>query len=90
MLRRDYFPESLALYESAARADGLPTDEIERWRRLRDGAGRKGESPEASGRKRRRRRRGGRRRRRAADPPAPNAGGSSDAGDEPSDDAAES
>ena len=64
MVRRDYFPEALLLYEMVAVAEGRTTEDVERWHRLRDGAGGRAEDPQRTGRKRRRRRRGGRRRRR--------------------------
>ncbi len=63
MVRRDYFPEALVLYEMVARAEDRGTEDIERWHRLSDGAGSRTEDPQRAGRKRRRRRRGGRRRR---------------------------
>lgn len=64
MVRRDYFPEALVLYEMVALAEGRSTEDVERWHRMRNGAGGRTEDPERAGRKRRRRRRGGRRRRR--------------------------
>jgi poly(A) polymerase len=70
MVRRDYFPEAIALYEMIARSEGRPIDDVERWTRLRAGVGEGApaagaEDAERTGRKRRRRRRGGRRRRRS-------------------------
>ncbi|RMH36422.1 MAG: polynucleotide adenylyltransferase PcnB [Deltaproteobacteria bacterium] len=64
LVRRDYFDEALALYELFARARELLLDDVERWRRLRDGAHGRPDA-ETTERKRRRRRRGGRRRRRS-------------------------
>ena len=76
LVRRDYFDDSLALYELTALAAGRDTDDVDRWRQIksegsRDQRGRP--EDEDQPKKTRRRRRGGRRRRRSDDerrPPA--------------------
>ena len=70
MVRRDYFPEALLLFDLLNRATDGDPDDVERWRRLeREGSRQSGNGDGADGARdsrRRRRRRGGRRRRRSA------------------------
>jgi poly(A) polymerase len=74
LVKRDYFGETLALYEMLLRARGQSTDDLDRWQTLAHRshaqAAPGGEAPGADGeetgdkaRRRRRRRRGGRKRR---------------------------
>lgn len=68
LVRRDYFDESLVLYEILAAAAGRKADDLEHWHKLRSEDNRDRQQQEQDdgdgARKRRRRRRGGRRRRR--------------------------
>ncbi len=80
LVRRDYFEDSLTLYEMAALAAGRDTADAERWRQLASEGSHESRSggDEGEHTKKRRRRRGGRRRRRAAgngsDPAHPDPG----------------
>jgi poly(A) polymerase len=69
LVRRDYFEDSLILYEMTSRALGRDTSDIAQWHQLKSEGAREApaaEEIEPPG-KRRRRRRGGRRRRRTPD-----------------------
>lgn len=79
LVRRDYFDEALTVYELTALAAGRETDDVERWKQLREQGEDSTTDEDGSPRKRRRRRRGGRRRRRTPDEieavPGPSDGG---------------
>jgi poly(A) polymerase len=65
LVRREYFHDSLILYEIMVRASGGDTDELTYWRQFGDqDSGADDDEGTDAGGKRRRRRRGGRRRRR--------------------------
>ena len=64
LVRRDYFDESLTVYELTALAAGRVVDDIERWKQLREQGEDSDTEEDGEQPKRRRRRRGGRRRRR--------------------------